>query len=209
MASKVQIWNLALTRCGISKYLSAVSENSAEAIILRSVYEQVVEKVLCDFKWPFAQRYVTLADVGTPPDDWDYKYRYPNDCLSPHRLSDGKREGLTPSDLFWDAPTYLDMHYPFIVVEDGPELAICTDLEGAVLEYTARVDNPLLFPPLFTNCLAWALTAEIIIPLKADVTAGMKAGEQYQLALSGAANLAWREQKEMPQQDSEFVAGRR
>src|SRR5688500_16403932 len=80
--TKVQIFNLALSRVGTKSSVSDVDENSAEAARLRAIYDHVRDAVLADHPWPFATVYEALAETGTTDSAWIYQYRYPSDCLN-------------------------------------------------------------------------------------------------------------------------------
>lgn len=195
--SQVQICNLALMRVGVSLTISSLDEGSAESRVLSAAYTPTLERVLTDKPWPFATRFANLEDVGSPPTGWAYRYRYPNDCIGLRRLM------LSVDDLRTD--------YPYQIVEDAEAnaLAICTNLEVPIAEYTARITQTSLFTPQFVNALAWALAAEIAIPLSANIKLGVSAGEQYSMALDDAFAGAMNEQVASVPRETEWVAVRR
>lgn len=197
MATKLSIWNNALNRVGVTQYIASVNENSTEAKVCRQVYEDVRDRVLAAFKWPFATRTADLQDIGTPPSNWEYRYRYPNDCITAYDIN-GFDIALG------------DPRVPFEIVADpaANERAIHCNENPASLTYVYRVINESMFPATFANCISWLLASEIAVPLQANIDAGIKAGQMYDRALEEAGNHAFREGRESSCPDSEFVRTR-
>lgn len=190
MASEVQIYNLALGHVGVSQFVAATTEGSNEARVCRNFYQATRDKILASAPWPFATRRVALQDLGNPPLGWAYRYRYPNDCIQARRIVDPY--GVHVSRASRRIP------YSIMEAEADGSLVIACNEPGAVLEYTARIENPLLFTPGFTDCFGWALAAEIASPLSADPKFAQAASQQYQIALANALTAALNEQQEDP-----------
>lgn len=192
--SEVQICNMALGRIGCSQFISSLDDASNEARVCNQVYTFVLERVLQDFPWPFATKYATLADIGTPVSPWGFRYRYPSDCLQIHRvLFESKTEGV-----------------PYAVINDDASdaKAILCDYETAVIEYTANVTKVSLFPPSFSNALAWAIASEIAAPLSADPKYAQAANNTYSRTLAEAGALAYGESKQDTFPDGELLTSR-
>lgn len=197
--SEVQLCNLALGRVGISQEIASLSERSNEAVQCNRFYESTRDRVLSEAPWRFCTRRRTLADVGTPPDGWAYRYRYPNDCLFARKIVDPANR--SPAS---------DQRIPFSIYEDvdSAALAIVTDEANAVLEYTFKVTNTMLYSPLFDSALAWALAAEIAGPLKADVKYIQNAEQHYQYQIAQAIAQSFNEGRDDLPQESEFIRAR-
>jgi hypothetical protein len=193
----VDICNMALGRLGISQFIGNLeTERSNEAGTCRIFYESARDRVLEDFPWSFAKRTVELQDIGTPPADWQYRYRYPNDCLFAREVqsSAGRSNPQTQ----------------FEVVEDEANggLALCTDQEQARLVYTARIANSDLFSQLFIDALAWSLASDIAAPLSATPKMAESAANAYTSTLLKAAARNLNEGREQPEPESEFLTAR-
>lgn len=68
---------------------------------------------------------------------------------------------------------YTPQPYSSEALDDGTPV-IYTNVENAVLRYTARVTDTTKFSPLFTDCLAWLLASYLAGPIiKGDVGAQM------------------------------------
>lgn len=197
--SAVQICNMALGRIGISREIAALTEASNEAVQCKRFYEATRDRVLQEAPWRFATRRQALADVGTPPDGWLYRYRYPNDCLH--------ARGIVNTALRTPAA---DQRIAFAIFEDedNSALAIATDEASAILEYTRHITDPNLFAADFTSTLAWALAVEIGMPLKADPKLRADALKFYQYEVGIACARSFNEGREDQPPDSEFIRAR-
>lgn len=108
--SSVEIYNMALARCGLISFIDLFTDQSVEAMIGKDCYQSVLERVLEEFPWPFATKFLTLTEYVPPvptvnslqwhidwwggvgqtdvnlapkvlPDGWQNVYEYPSDCL--------------------------------------------------------------------------------------------------------------------------------
>lgn len=197
MPSVVQICNIALTRIGQSQLIDSLSEQSIAAQLCVLHYEACRDELLRDFPWPFAVRRVTLADLGTPPDGWSYRYRYPVDCIRALRVSTpGIRQ-----------PTHAQ-RVPFEVVHAEGGRALLCDQSPAELVYVGRVEDTTYFDPLFVSALAWRLAAELAMGLQASAANYQAAFQQYRLTIDMARVNAFEESEEGVPPESEFITGR-
>lgn len=177
-SSLVQIYNLALMRVGHSEFISDPNEASNAGNLCRMVYDQCRDQVLRDFPWRFAKKRIALAlNTSTPPAEWSYEYTKPADCLRVRNL-------ITPGN----RTPLAEQKIPFeLMLNEVNEEAIYTDLESAELIYTVGITDTGRFPPDFVGALAFALAAELAIPLrgKPDIAQMMRQG--YSAAISQAA----------------------
>lgn len=152
--TSVEIFNMALARVGVTRFISLFSDPSVEAMIGRVNYQQVLERVLEEFNWPFATKFLALTEYVPPlptatsipwhvawwggqtdpllapktlPDGWGYAYSYPADCLHARAIWSGL------------LPDYADSRIPYRVVDNGMsgyDTVLFTNQKDAVLEYT-------------------------------------------------------------------------
>lgn len=187
MASKVGTCNMALAHLGILQTISDIdTEQSSEARVCRLFYEKSKNKTLRDYNWPFAKKYQTLSLVEEAPnDDWDFSYRYPLLCLAIRKILSGIRND-----------TY-DSEVKFHIGQDNAGLLIFTDMDEAQIEFTAKCDNPTIFPDDFDIAHSLLLAFMIAPPLtKGDpFKMGLRAFQAYQLMMNQAASNAFNEQK--------------
>lgn len=197
MASVVQICNMALTRIGQNQFIDSIDEQSKAAELCALHYELCRDEVLHAFPWPFAEARVFLADIGSPAQTWQFRYRYPVDCLEARHTS---VPGI-------EKPR-AEQRIPFKVVNAAGGRAILSNQEQAELVYTVRVEDTTYFPPMFVSALAWRLAAELAMGLQARPENYASALQNYQLTLSQAQALAFEESEEGPVPDSEFIQAR-
>lgn len=198
MASPVSIFNTALARIGSSIFIQSETEKSLQNSVCTRFYEDVRNRVLSEYDWGFARRYAELQDVETPPVGWDYRFRYPQDCLKTWQVVDS--DGCQV--------------YAWQVVEDSTSdsLALTVKLYALqvvplTIRYTTIIENPRLFSQKFTNCLGWALASEIAGPLAAKQEYVQAAGDAYSLALIQTMAQDQSEKKE-PVPVSEYETAR-
>jgi hypothetical protein len=171
MASQVEIMNLALYYLGTSEQIQSPDENSKAAIVLSFLFPFCVETTLAEaVLWPFATKRLALADLGTPPSDWGYRYRYPTDCLRARNIvrADGQDRPVIPYEIAWD--------------ESGGRV-ILTHEAQAVLRFTARITNPSVFDPEFIEALAWQLAVKGSLSLSDSPAVRQQVDAGYQRAL--------------------------
>ena len=204
--SVVQLWNIALARVGITIRVESETERTSQALACALVYPMIRDKVLSSAPWPFATQAQSLQLTGTAPDHWDYQYAYPNDCLEVRGVYPEIPSGLAADALREWMRVY---RVPFeVMAGDNDDTVICTDQEDAVILYTKRVTNVGRFSAHFDNCIAWAMAAEIAIPLAKGIDYAKNAGQQYQLALNEAFAKAMNETQPGEHPESEFVRAR-
>lgn len=167
MASVVGICNLALASIGHRAEVTAISppDGSQEAALCSRFYEHARDAALEAHEWSFATKRVALADLGTPPTGWDYRYAMPNGVIRPLRVVE---TGTTTEQ-------------PYAIESDDSGTVIYTDVENAEFHYVARITDPTKYSPSFTNALAWTLAAYLAGPLTGDLKLG-----EYAMQMSRA-----------------------
>ena len=204
MASKVDVWNMALGHLGVTTTIASPTENTKERKTMSRYYDVALEATLRDRNWPFATKYKNpgLVTDFTADDDatleWDYAYRYPTDCLFVRRvMGNGGRTSA--------------VRVPFRIVSDDTGRLIYTDMEDAKIEYTAKVTDPVKFPPDFMLALSERLAAYAAPSLTRGDSAGLgvRSLELYAIELNIAtANALNEDQADQNQPDSEFIRER-
>lgn len=188
--SQVDICNKALGNIGISQFMNSMDEQSNEALVCNRFYNVALDRVLAEYPWRFATKTVALADVGTPPDRWAYRYRYPSDCIQ---------------------VLYVDNEetaYEVIADTDNDALAICSDAVEAEVTYVARVTQTRLYSPLFVDALAWSLAIDIAAPLAANPGIINTLDRAYHTAVSKAAARSMNENYKQSDYISELILER-
>lgn len=197
----VQICNTALARIGVSNFIASIDEATQEAAVCKLLYEQCRDRLLREVHWPFARAFKALALVTQASSspawktEWQYAYRYPSDCLTIWRvLTTQGRNEIPPA--------------AYEIGHDEQGRLLFTDQQNAVIEYTARVEDPAQFDPSFMSALAWLLATEIAMPLSAMDALRKQAMQAYMAERDMAARIAANESEQTRDVDTEFLNAR-
>jgi hypothetical protein len=157
VASKVDIWNLALSHIGHTANVTDPDETSAVATHCRRFYPIALGTALERNDWSFARRRLQLAEVTNPVDHWAYAYSRPNLCVKERMV-------------FLPGATDDNDAQPFAVEsdEDG-DIILLTNVEDAILRYTALVSDTNKFSYLFVLTLSYDLASMLVGPVPKDV----------------------------------------
>lgn len=191
--SEVKIANLALFRIGASQTIISFDEGSQEADAAALIYDEMRDEVLRRYPWDFARRSVTLALVEENPNvEWQYSYRYPNDCLFARYISSASVDNRTDP-------------VPYQLAGDSQGRLIWTDQEQAVLQYTARIEDPVLFDPMFASALSWRMAMEFARVIARNPMAIRDATIMYNQAIDEAEAMEANESQKEPEPDAEHI----
>lgn len=168
MASKVDIWNTALSSIGHRANVADPDEQSAEANHCRRFYPIALATVLERFAWSFATRRAVLALVENPVQHWQFAYSLPNLCIA--------ARAVLPYQCNDDS---LEQDYA-IESDDNGDLILYTNQETAVLKYTTLVEDTTKYSPNFVMAVACDLAALLVGPIPKDAR---KRQEMQQLAI--------------------------
>ena len=175
MTSVVSICNLALSNLG-KQGIQSLADPDAQARACRQFYELTRDALLQVYPWRFAGKTQSLAELANDkPGAWGYAYRKPSDCL--------KVRWVRPAYSLVD-PSPQTLHEEISNPYDVEGEMIYCNLSPAFLRYTAKVEDPTKFPPLFVDALSWSLSARIALALTKDVKLR---GDAYQLAQQARA----------------------
>ena len=152
--------------------------------------------------------------IGNGPANWHYRYLYPTDCLKFRNIVNNGYVPFLPyfyRGYYADFVQCLPPRAPFQIglATDASSKVIYTNVRDAHGEYTALVTDPALFPQTFVNALAWAMAAELAIPLTTDMQRAQLAQTMYMAALLEAGADLLNEGEDGPQPESDFIRCRR
>ena len=144
--SIVSICNMELGWIGTNP-IASLTENSPEARACTQFYDVARLQTLRDHQWNFAQTRATLALIDVPAEypEYAYAYAWPDKCVRAHKA-------------YYNGNTY---EFTVVLAADGASRMILTNLQYAVLSFTADVSDPNLFDPLYARALARRLAADI------------------------------------------------
>jgi hypothetical protein len=198
--TKQEICNMTVAHCGIGTDISDIEEDDTnEAIQCRKFYDRCVELLLEMLPWPFAEKRFTPTNLGSPPDDWSYRYLYPNDCKRINKIVNlSKRTDDTVSDKL-----------PYKIIKYGTTgRAILTDVEDMEFDGNEWVTDESLFSATFAMALSQFIATFAAVPLRAKKEVVDDVRKQWAMWLSEAQVQAKAEQQSDTPRDSEFVYAR-
>lgn len=127
--TRVDVFNMAVSRCGIKSTIEDPDENSPEANECRVWYNAARVETLAAYNWGFARtsEALSLHSVAAPTNRWAYRYAFPATCVAPRHIENPLGTGKPPVP--YGQENVLD--------SDGNDsLSIVTDLASAVLIFT-------------------------------------------------------------------------
>ena len=193
MTSEVDICNRALSRLGTRATINTLAEASTEARTASIWYAATRDALLRAADWNFARRRVVLADLGSPPSGWRYRYALPVDCL--------RLVGLVAS-AGGAAPR-------FEVAGEASGRVVLCDAAPAEALYVARIEDPSLFDPSFAMALVDQLAAHIAYPITQKTDVAVRLAQIARASFLEAAALdASEAEGAMPGGDAEWIAAR-
>lgn len=196
VTSVLDIYNLAITRLG-HEQMSSPTENTKAGRLVRLHYPLVRDSVLRAHPWNFAVRRASLSVLDvTPAFEFTVAFALPSDpyCLKVLRTS-WDANGFSTTTVYgvpW-IPGYesilAEYRIETIDVSGTPVRAILCNETELSIEYIARIEDVSLFDPLFTDCLAARLAAELAIALTDNQSVTKTLMDLYSAKLSEARTM--------------------
>jgi hypothetical protein len=171
MASKIDVFNMALGHIGVSSTVNDELERSPERVICSRYWDSCRDGLLAykSMPWGFANALKKLAMLpGDPPAGWEYRYRYPNDCINAIEIY---AESVRT--------TSVELRSKYHVAYEADGRVILCDIPEATLRYTKRVAEVERWPAPFVEAMSFRLASMIVMGIKND--AGVM-GSMLQLA---------------------------
>lgn len=197
---KNTICNMALAHVAVGvRLLDVDTEPGVEAQNCRLFYEPSIKILLEMQVWDFAKRQVQLQDLGTPPDEWQYRYAYPNNCALALRI-------INP----YARNPNREQRIPYQIVNrtDSYGKAILTDQEDAILEFNESITDPTLFSATFAYGLSLFIASNIAMPLSVSDGIRDRVRRDYLGWMAEASSLSLRQSQEDKEPESEYLAVR-
>lgn len=215
MASPVESINKALSNIGDTSFIEDYSDPQNERERIAALhYESTRDEMLQDFPWSFARAFVPLALVSGEVPGWEFKYRYPTDCLMAKIVTDEGGYRL-PAKFWYDQNVWNHQFFPIpryaFEIQADPDTAsrvILCDVEDAYLWYTKVVSDLNQWTALAREALEWRLSMKFALALKADPQTSQLAMSMYNLTLSKAQVHSLNEGNPGKQPESPAIAVR-
>lgn len=202
----VRLCNMALASVGGQSTVSSIfpSDGSVEGNLLSLIYQQQIDTLSRAAHWNCLRKQISLtvvkAAVGTPenplgagptpPIPWTYVYALPPDCLKarfilPYINSAAVSPPLTGGSVGLAPPLLPSVvgAVKFAVALDtdalgNPARVILTNMNQAILVYTARVDDPNLWDAHFTAAAIATLASWAVDGLARNAQLAAQKGNQ-------------------------------
>lgn len=159
MASKIDVFNMALGHIGVGSTVADEQERSPERVTCSRFWDQCRDALFAykDMPWGFAVTLEALAEIGDPPTGWEYRYRYPNDCINLIELYQDSVRTVS-----------VELRSKFEVMYEADGRAVLADIPAAVARYVKRINEVERWPATFVEAMSYRLAAMIAMPLKND-----------------------------------------
>lgn len=160
--------------------IAEMSEGSVPARAATRNYGPTVRDLLRSAPWNFARKTVTMdlmfsALNGDPvPIPWIFEYQYPQDCVKVRFVPalTTPPPGLVPPLMTNMSPVLPTVSTsrpaPFVIATDHELNVILTNVQDAMLVYTAAIFNPELWDALFMEGVVTLLAAKLAMPCVDD-----------------------------------------
>jgi len=181
--SDVSICNVGLTLLSSAR-ITTLTEDSENARKCNAVYQILRDEMIEGHDWNFAKLQATLGLVAsTPSTNWDYIYQLPTDCIRVYRMAnDG------------DFQVYGDKLY--------------TNETTAVIEYFARITDPMQFSPGFASALSARIARDLAYGITQSSTVADAMAKNYEARYSEAKASDAQSGTPQPPKRSSFIASR-
>lgn len=201
------ICNTALLRVGQLQGISALSDNTPQAKACNKLWAGARDATLEAVAWPFAMRREALAAVTDGERGaWAYAYRLPTDCIAPRNLDQADDDNALGA--YNTNPGEAEQLVFRIEGDEALGRVLLTNVEDAVLVYTAKVEEPARWSPMFRDAMAYRIAADLGFGLVKKERLGFAMMSAFERAIRLAAAASFnQERKEVPP-ESELILSR-
>ena len=196
--TSTDIANRALTMLGLQKRISSLSQDSAEAQAISSVYSPILAWCFGIANWNFARSTAVLTISKGPPTvspgvwssaqpapPWLYEYTVPADFV--------RALYITNSDAAAPTAGWLGEPKRFVVGNDTiaavPQPVLLTNEPSAVLIYTANVSAPTNWPWYFERLAVIAVAHGVCLALTHELQLFEALNEMLEQQISIASQI--------------------
>lgn len=156
MASKLQVYNMALGNLGMQKiYSTDLTNPSAKACDL--YWDQAIEDTFSEHAWGFATVKEQFALVSVDVVGWEYVYAYPPKAAIVHNV-------FSEANVDYKE----EQEFETVFIPDSNKKVICSNEAEAYIEYTYIVQDTTLYSPKFVVAAAFKLAALMAQTLTSD-----------------------------------------
>jgi hypothetical protein len=154
--TKTTVANLALREIGTYRIEDFDLEDSAEAEVIRDVWNDTLRSCLARHEWRFAMKQAQLQQGDTPTARYAYQYRLPADYIRISVVSDTDAMNAITD---WD----------IVYIDGSPVPSVITNAMYCYVEYVGLVEDPAAWAPHFVDYFVAVLASKIAAPLKSTI----------------------------------------
>lgn len=179
--TKIELINNALARLG-ERPIQSLTENSAVASIVQTVYRGAIQSALRDYNWSFAIREKELPRTEAKSHFYKFTYALPHDSLRVIRTLGNQTFAVQGN-------------------------VLCSNEERVVIQYIADITDEELFDSKFIEAISYKLASELAMPVKGSSELMASYSNAYMnLVQKGASESANEQHQELS--DNPYVDAR-
>lgn len=145
--------NLALREIGTYR-IESFDEDSADAEIVRDLWEDTLRSCLSRHEWRFAMKQVELQQGDSPVARFGYSYPLPADYI---RMSSACERSDANDPI---------MDFEIVHAPNFANPVMLTDAKSVFLDYVSFIEDPNYWSPWFVDYFVVSLAAKLAAPLK-------------------------------------------
>ncbi len=201
------ICNIALLRVGQLQRITSLEQNSAASAACKTLWDAARDATLEAVAWPFAMRRSALAAITDGErGEWAFAYQLPTDCIAPRFLDVADTDH--PLGTYNANPGEAQQLVWRIEGDATYGRVILTNVEDAVLVYTALIEQPVRWSPMFRDAMAYRLAGDLGFGLAKNRQLGFAMMQAFEHSVRLAAASSFnQERKELPP-ESEIINSR-
>ena len=197
MASKIQIYNMALSHLGMQKIFDTTSDDPRQNACNLYWYEALLD-TYSELGWTFAtvkEQFALVSGVTVP--GWDYIYAYPPKAsVVRYVYSEGNVDYKE------------EQEYEVIFLPSLNKRVVCSNESEAYQEYTYIVEDTTLFSPKFVMAQSFKLAALMAQTLTNDPAIATNMRSNSNVIIDEAKRINAKEKIKKKKQTSELLNSR-
>lgn len=186
--SKVSICNRALTLIKANNTITAIDEDSTEAKLCNTLFDEALDSLLESNQWNFATYRLECAQIATDPlFDYEYAFQLPTDpyCLKVLKVVNGDVYEITDYEI--------------------EERTIVTNEDSVFVKYIGQVTDYTKLSALFRTALAYYLAAELAEPLTGSTQLSNQMAAKFNYYYKKAKASDGKQGKQHKERDIKFT----
>lgn len=209
MATSIEagVCNLALLRIGQLARITSLADESTEAEACLTCWDLARDATLEAAAWPFAtRRHALTAITDGERGAWAYAYSLPSDFIAARNLDIADEDN--PLGAYNTNPGEAEQLVWRLEGDATLGRVLLTNVENAVLVYTAKVEQPARWSPMFRNALAYQLASDLAFGLAKNQRLGFSMLQAFEKFVRLAAASSFNQERAELPPESELINSR-